>query len=83
MVVSRFKAPTRSQLARMSRGEDGKVDERLVRAFEQLWVAAGSDVPDVQDQVDANATAIVQLGVETAANAARIKTNEVLLWLSM
>jgi len=70
-MVDTFLPPTRDQLARVARG-----DERLIRAFEQLFQVAGTDIAGLQVQVDLNTAGI-------AANAARIKTNEVLLWLSM
>ena len=103
-MVARFNPPTRNQLARIARDENGRVDDRLVRAFEQLWKTGGQEVPDIDEQIKENTAAIFILDgrvtvnegnidaleirmtvaeVAIAANAARIKTNEVLLWLSM
>ena len=65
---SRFNPPNRNQLANICRG-----DERLIRSFEQLFDATGQLTID----------ALNALEVRIDANEARIKTNEVLLWLSM
>ncbi len=70
-MVTRFNPPTRKQISDMANGDD-----RMVRALEQLWRAGGQDLSDIQAQVDA-------LTIVVAGNTARIKTNEVLLWLSM
>ena len=70
-MVARFNPPTRDQLVRMAQG-----DERLTRALEQLFAVAGTDIAGLTIQVEINTLNI-------AANTARIKTNEVLLWLSM
>ena len=64
----RFNPPTRDQLALIANG-----DQRALRALEQLFDSAG------QLSIDA----LNDLAVEVAANNLRIKTNEVLLWLSM
>ncbi len=77
-MVDRFNPPTRDQLVRMARG-----DNRLVRALEQLFAVAGQDLVNIQNQLDALS---VRVGVNEdniSDNTARIKTNEVLLWLSM
>ena len=78
MVIKRFNPPTRDQLVKMARG-----DERLTRALEQLWNASGQDLADIQDQIDALTIRVTTNETNIIANAARIKTNEVLLWLSM
>ena len=85
MVTERFNPPTRNQLSAVARG-----DQRLVRAFEQLWKAGGQGIPDEADQIEANRLAIEENAANitfngdiTAENTVRIKSNEVLLWLSM
>ncbi len=60
--------PTRNQLAKVANG-----DLRLLIALEQLF--------DASSQVSAGT--INALEVRVSANEERIKTNEVLLWLSM
>ena len=63
-----FNPPTRNQLARMANG-----DQRLLRALEQLFETVGQT----------NNNEISALTIRVTANEVRIKTNEVLLWLSM
>lgn len=66
--MTEFKAPTRDQLAMVARG-----DQRLLRAFEQLFRVVGGEVGD----------GVAELTVRVDANEVNIKSNEVLLWLSM
>ena len=74
-MTERFNKPNREQLAAIAGG-----DNRLIRAFEQLFDAAGQLSPDALDDLGVRVTANE---LQITANETRIKTNEVLLWLSM
>lgn len=70
-MVERYNPPTRAQIARMA--DD---DERMIRALETLFQTGGQGIPDLEERLD-------EIEDKVDANTARIKTNEVLLWLSM
>ncbi len=84
-MVDRYNPPARAQIAAMANGDD-----RMVRALEKLFRSGGQELPDIKDNLDALALQVAQNALniainadDIAANTARIKTNEVLLWLSM
>ena len=87
--MTRFAAPTRDQLSRIV-----GTDLKLLRAFEQLFLSAGQTNNDqldaIEDQLiehtlrlDAIDASISNMVSRIDDNEISIKSNEVLLWLSM
>lgn len=54
MVVETFNSPTREQLSRVSQG-----DERLLRAFEEVFRASGRQIPDSLSEIEADIAGIL------------------------
>lgn len=89
MVTDNFNSPTRAQIAKVAGN-----DERLIRAFEDLFRQAGRGLPDDIDdivsdigdlRIDAGtALSVAQSAMASAIRSAqRLRSNEVLTWLSM
>lgn len=84
--------PSRKQIAAIA-----KNDQYMIKAFEELFNQAGTISPEnieaiaealsehVGDETNPHVVTYEQTGAKAPidANTARIKTNEVLLWLSM
>ena len=61
MVVQTFNPPTRDQLAKVAQG-----DERLLRAFEELFRAAGRLLPDDLDELSGDVAGLLTAPREAA-----------------
>lgn len=67
--------PTRAELERVANG-----DHRLLRALERLFEVAGETTPAQLEEIK---ELIEQVQADLGAVTKRVKSNEVLLWLTM